>query len=196
MKTIIDVVNYFQAEWPAAGKTTVYDNPLLNGYHFGGCITSDTICTAKEFNSLVTDLSSWQPTLPKVETVEHDGMVYEIGKLYMFKDSRAKDYFVGVLVDVDNESGLKFCTTIDNLKEWYQECEEVIYDIGTITPAPTKLIDGEAYMFDYESSKSLIGILHTSIKFGIEHRMFCMPKDDAKYNSEFCTNIITLSSNK
>jgi len=117
----------------------------------------DLVCTVSEFNALIAELSNWQPTLPKVETVEVDGMVYEIGKLYMFKDSRANDYFVGVLADVDNESGLKFCTTIDNLKEWYQECEEVIYDIGTITPAPTKLIDGEAYKFEYIAGK-FIGI--------------------------------------
>lgn len=144
MKTIIDVVNYFQAEWPAAGKTTVYDNILLNGYHFGGCITNDTICTAKEFNSLITELSNWQPTLPKVETVECKGKIYEIGKYYEFSyDCEFNRYEVHKLIGFDPKQS-HFETELS----FYANCRKLTSDAGTITPAPTKLIDNNIYTFE------------------------------------------------
>lgn len=102
--------------------------------------------TAIEFNELVTELSNWQPTLPKAETAEADGMTYEIGKLYSFKDTAAKDSAIGILLMVvDSGRDLKFLADIGDSHEWFQECKVMNYEIGKITPAPVKLVDGAAY---------------------------------------------------
>jgi len=201
MKTIIDAVNELKGDIKNAkqgdtdfehlvickfsNKIWVSTITLTTDHHFH-------ICTVKEFNDLVTELSNWRQTLQKVETVEHEGEAYEIGKLY-----KTHDGMNVTLIGISVAGNFIVSFTEDSRATLFEEkLFKSNVKLGTITPAPTKLIDGEAYQFDYKSSKSLIGILHTSIKFGIEHRMFCMPKDDAKYNSEFCTNIIPLSSNK
>lgn len=165
MKTIIDAVNELKGDLENCENTSKYWQDL--GFKFlceaYGSSSSDdvfaltrlesedTICSIYSFNSLVTELSNWQPTLQKAETVEVNGMAYEIGKLYSFKDIDAKDSAIGVLLMVgDSGSNLKFLADIDDSPEWFQECKELNYEIGTITPAPTKLIDGEVYLVDVE----------------------------------------------
>tara|TARA_R110001592_G_C13193003_1_gene753568 strand:+ start:31642 stop:32412 length:771 start_codon:yes stop_codon:yes gene_type:complete len=62
--------------------------------------------------------------------------------------------------------------------------------VEPVTPEPVdEMVDGEAYMFEYNGNSGLIGILHSENRYGSLHRMLCMPKQDARYNSEFCTNI-------
>jgi hypothetical protein len=56
-----------------------------------------------------------------------------------------------------------------------------------------KLIDGNAYMFDFKGSKGLIGILHSYRKYETLHRMFCVlhgnVNNPVHYNAEFADNI-------
>jgi len=181
MKTIIDVVNYFEAEWPAAGKTTVYDNALLNGYHFGGCITNDTICTASEFNSLVTELSNWQPTLPKAETVEHEGKLYKINDIYEFSLS-GNCWSAGRLIAINSGDNFPFESDDDDSYALCREIDKAC--IGTITPAPTKLIDGEAYKFEYIAGKFIGIYCEKENEFHLSHGRLI------KLN--LCTNITRL----
>jgi len=101
------------------------------------------VCSIKSFNNLVRKLSDWQPTLPKAETVEVDGMVYEIGKLYLTGGGT-----IAKLTGLIN--GRLRVMTMDGECDVYNENKlyKVYESIGTITPAPTKLIDGDVYHFE------------------------------------------------
>ena len=141
------------------------------------------ISTTTEFKTLVTELSNWQPTLPKVETVEIDGMVYEIGKVYEFSDS-GEAWFVETLISVDEESNYPF----EIERDWYKYCREFKSrnNIGTITPAPTKLIDGEAYTFDCQGET----------RIGFKLGEFFKIDKYTKFSIEYCTNITHLTASK
>lgn len=86
----------------------------------------------------------------KVEnkTVEFDGMVYEIGKWYEF--SNDKDSWEASKLDAVEGSNFVFRTSLG----WMRFCREVKLSVGTITPAPVKLIDGEVYSFTVGKVKS------------------------------------------
>jgi hypothetical protein len=141
----------------------------------------DLVCTVIELNSLVTELSNWQPTLPKVETVEYKGMVYEIGNIYEFRDN-GKGWYADVLVAVENGTSFPF-ESVSNVNRFCRECQSTL---GTITPAPTKLIDGEAYMFDCQ------GETRMGFKFGEYLRI----DKYTKFSIELCTNIKHLTEVK
>lgn len=121
-------------------------------------------CTVSEFNEIVSELShaSWikgaslaeyqaaDKEVLKVEskTVEVDGMVYEIGALYIGYynqmvrlDSVSNGDFIGV-----DASGNKYQSNW--LIPVSASSAFPLAKLGTITPAPVKLVDGEVYQFD------------------------------------------------
>lgn len=65
-------------------------------------------------------------------------------------------------------------------------------DKELLTP-PIELIDGKAYQFDFKEQKYLVGICHTYMKYGTKNVMFGSPVRDAKWNTEYCTNIQPLT---
>jgi hypothetical protein len=85
--------------------------------------------------------------MSEIKTVTHEGKVYQIGKLYAFSDDKGVDPLIDRLSSISNlynddeGNGWKYIKAIAPSK------------IGTITPAPIELIDGAAYMFDYEGRK-------------------------------------------
>jgi hypothetical protein len=82
--------------------------------------------------------------------VTHDGKVYQIGSVYEFSDY-GKDWALDELLSV-GEGGINAFEA--RQYEW-KLIREVNYSMGTITPAPTELIDGAAYMFNPHNTKLL-----------------------------------------
>jgi hypothetical protein len=81
------------------------------------------------------------------KTVTHKGNVYEIGKYYLFSDDGIS-LILGKLTKV-KKADWPFHTDNNDIFMYAHEVS-TLKDTGTITPAPIELIDGNAYMFDYE----------------------------------------------
>jgi hypothetical protein len=93
--------------------------------------------------------------MSEIKTVTHEGKVYQIGKYYLFNSGG--DYWHWLKLK-------RLVTTIPLTFEVWVTCSKFTVfsfikevpaseNMGTITPAPIKLIDGAAYMFDYEGRK-------------------------------------------
>jgi hypothetical protein len=86
--------------------------------------------------------------MSEIKTVTYEGKVYQIGGIYEFSDS--SDYWtIDELLSIKSAVGYPFKV---------KDCEwslirEAKSKIGTITPAQIELVDGAAYMFDYEGRK-------------------------------------------
>jgi hypothetical protein len=120
----------------------------------------------------------------KPVTVTHEGNVYEVGKRYVFTDSLplGDDFTVSRLnfIYVPN-SDPSYVFDSEGLPYRYAvSLSEINLDTGTITPAPIELIDGNAYMFDYEG-KQTIGLYYKL------NDMFYM--SDFSLSVKKCTNI-------
>jgi hypothetical protein len=121
----------------------------------------------------------------KPVTVTHEGNVYEVGKRYVFTDSLplGDDFTVSKLnfIYVPN-SDPSYVFDSEGLPYRYAvSLSEVNLDAGTITPAPIELINGNAYMFDWRSSKDLIGI------YSVCREIIITIGDN--FISKHCTNI-------
>jgi hypothetical protein len=195
MKTIIDAVNGLNGNFGCGREFEThvwfFDGDFELANHLGrqsenvslAMSAWDLVCTVIELNSLVTELSNWQPTLPKVDTVEVDGMIYEIGKAYQTNE-RVKVTLINV------EDGKFFVGRLGAGDFWGGWIEREIFkttvDLGTITPAPKKLIDGEAYMFDCQ------GETRMGFKFGGYLRI----DKYTKFSIGLCANITHLTAAK
>ena len=91
----------------------------------------------------------------KDETAEYKGKVYQIGRYYLFSDD-GRYWNYNMLKSIDVASEFPF---VNVLGVRYSLIKEVhaSKDLGTITPAPIKLIDGSAYMFDTASQDNCQG---------------------------------------
>ena len=115
--------------------------------------------------------------MDKVKAVTHEGKVYEIGKDYLFSLNEL-DWTYSKLTDIDGGHAKVFCTQEN---EWRHIKEIPASEtIGTITPAPIELIDGDAYMFNYRGDEG-IGLYEE------DESLFFMV--GCSYNLENCTNI-------
>jgi hypothetical protein len=115
--------------------------------------------------------------ISKPKTVTHEGQVYQIGESYLFSDNRI-DFSLAKLVGIkknvypfraDDGDGYRYINEVSALK-----------DMGTITPAPIKLVDGAAYMFSFEDSEG------AGLYVEDEH---CLYMVGCQYSVENCTNI-------
>jgi hypothetical protein len=114
--------------------------------------------------------------MSEIKTVMHDGQVYQLRNHYLFSDTGVS-WEVDELISIDNDVEYKF----EGAYASWKYCIEIPSDeIGTITPAPIELIDGNAYIFDYKHA-SYIGI-YTSPP----HRFILV---DGFTLSSYCTNI-------
>jgi len=94
--------------------------------------------------------------MSEIKTVTHKGSVYKIGGVYEFSDS-GKAWAVDELLSVGDCSIFPF-----NAREYEWELiREFNCTVGTITPVPVELIDGNAYMFDYKG-RQLTGLCNVS----------------------------------
>ena len=86
----------------------------------------------------------------KNKTVVYEGNVYEIGKGYLF----GKSLILGNLTAIDSGPLFPFkFLDLEGIENGAGEIHLVSVDAGTITPAPLFLINGNAYMFDYDGRK-------------------------------------------
>ena len=86
-----------------------------------------------------------------MKTEIKDGKIYEIGKLYFFYSEIKKEGEVKILCGVSTANHpYPFITSFD---ERWVNCEEVKQpELGAITDAPIELVDGHAYMFEFEDN--------------------------------------------
>jgi hypothetical protein len=118
-----------------------------------------------------------EDTSKLVYTQEYKGNIYQIGQDYLFSIS-GETWFYDSLADIDGGYSKPFCT---KHKEWrYIKGVPASKNTGTITPAPIDLIDGNAYMFDYQGSEG-IGLYEED-----ESSFFMV---GCSYNLENCKNI-------
>jgi hypothetical protein len=99
--------------------------------------------------------------MSEVNTVMHEGNVYEFNKPYMFSNADEADpldWEHGTLIGILDSTSYKFKTPY-NSYVYIKEMEAK--DLGTITPAPIELIDNAPYMFEVGGSKFL-GFYETS----------------------------------
>ena len=87
--------------------------------------------------------------MSEIKTVTHEGKVYQIGKKYFVGNVNR----LGMLIRIDELSNYPFIVSENGLEFAYSKLYAGDPDMGTITPAPIELIDGAAYMFDYEGRK-------------------------------------------
>ena len=87
----------------------------------------------------------------KPVTEEYKGNIYEIGQDYLFRNNGSSLTY-SKLENIIFSDAYPFKTVNCN----YKYIEEVPSSkhLGTITPAPIDLIDGNAYMFDYKCETS------------------------------------------
>ena len=113
-------------------------------------------------------------------TVEYKGNIYEIGKGYLFGDVISAPYFYGKLQGIESDGAF---ITIEN--SYFIFCEELpaSKELGTITKAPIKLVDGAAYQFDYHK-----GTFHGYFK----EKTSRLYHSTGWFNISTCTNIIKL----
>ena len=111
-----------------------------------------------------------------MKTVTHEGNVYEIGKLYLFSDE-SSFWHSDELKYVDNNDSYKF----KGIACAWRYCKPFAEgEIGTITPAPIELIDGDAYMFDYKQT-SRAGV------YSLDSQRFYFVRGHIL--ASYCTNI-------
>jgi hypothetical protein len=143
-----------------------YKAIVLKGYFYIDALGKSNNEVADDFWELAEDTS-------KPVTVTDAGNIYEIGKYYLFSDDGI-DWASDKLKSIQHQDDFKFKAGFN----W--KLIKELSDVGTITPAPIDLIDGNAYMFDYKGA-SYIGI-YTSPP----HRFIQV---DGFTLSSYCTNI-------
>lgn len=158
MKTIIDAVNELRGD--LANMTTmsntvsiVYSKDIGFSHYWevdaeGLNGTWQLVCTIAEFNAMVAEMSEGFEEYrrgynsKKSDTATYGGKVYDFNTLYETQD--------GVKVVLDNVTdrvGLKVSRLSDESNFWIeQELFETEIILGTITPAPVELVNGEWYM--------------------------------------------------
>ena len=112
----------------------------------------------------------------EIKTATHEGNVYQIGKHYAFSDD-GKEWELDILEGFDEEDAHP-CH--GELEIWRLIRIMESSELGTITPVPIELIDGAAYMFDYQGSQG-VGLYEK------DKDSFFMV--GYSYNLENCTNI-------
>ena len=96
----------------------------------------------------------------KDETAEHKGKVYQIGRYYLFSDS-GKLWDYNILKNIDLASQFPFVNVVGVRYSLIKEVH-ASKDLGIITPAPIKLVDGNAYVFAYNGIR--VGFYRASRK--------------------------------
>jgi hypothetical protein len=167
MKTIFDAVNELMGDLSGNANTLVKyhkEYPYLciigNVWHLNKY--SHDLGTVDDFNALVSHLENWQPTTsasplanvtyaeykekfmskskPKLETF--NGMQYEIGKHYLTSCRNLVKLISVISGDFWVSTASGSCVMVSCLIKVNQ------LDLGTITPAPVDLVNGEVYHFE------------------------------------------------
>ena len=92
----------------------------------------------------------------KDDTVKYKGNAYQIGKYYLFSDG-GEYWDYNILKNIDMVSEFPFVNVVGVRYSLIKEVH-ASKDLGTITPAPIKLVDGSAYMFDYKDIQNRCGV--------------------------------------
>lgn len=78
--------------------------------------------------------------MSKLDTIEYEDKVYQVGAVYEFSDDNWDTYDVDVLV------GLHGKIAVESIRSCYASIRLCKSTIGVITDVPLKLEDGEWYM--------------------------------------------------
>tara|TARA_R110002126_G_scaffold83783_1_gene204226 strand:+ start:2404 stop:2946 length:543 start_codon:yes stop_codon:yes gene_type:complete len=116
---------------------------------------------------------------PEIETVEHDGQSWQIGKLYAFSDVKDDDACISRLASISPYDPQRPYGDIEGFTWKYIKAMDPS-ELGTVTPAPVELIDGAAYTFK-RKGVTRIGVFN-------EHTKRFIRSDGWVLVSE-CTNI-------
>jgi hypothetical protein len=128
-----------------------------------------------KINEIIDDYWELAEDTSKLVTVTHEGNVYEVGKYYLFSDN-GNEWALSRLACINSQNSFKF----ESDRSVWNLIKETKGSIGTITTAPIELIDGNAYMFNYQ------GIKHIGLYEKNESSFFMV---GCSYNLENCTNI-------
>tara|TARA_R110000850_G_scaffold24625_6_gene71908 strand:- start:4452 stop:5036 length:585 start_codon:yes stop_codon:yes gene_type:complete len=141
------------------GKFKVGDTGVVDRFQHGDSfhlvLVGDTCSkNCDDFWHDVNNIELAEDTSKPV-TVTHEGNVYQIGQCYLFSMNQLHWTYAS-LTDIDGGYDKVFCTPE---KEWlYIKEVPASENMGTITPAPIELIDGNAYMFDYDNQGNISGV--------------------------------------
>jgi hypothetical protein len=95
--------------------------------------------------------------MSEVKTVTHEGKVYQIGQDYLFRNNGSSLTY-SKLENIIFSDAYPFKTVNCNFK--YIEKVPSSKNLGTITPAPIELDNGNAYTFDYGCIGNRVGVYH------------------------------------
>tara|TARA_R110000764_G_scaffold67912_1_gene141017 strand:- start:1986 stop:2522 length:537 start_codon:yes stop_codon:yes gene_type:complete len=111
----------------------------------------------------------------EIKTVTHEGKVYQIGGVYEFSDEGI-EWRLDLLTSIDDLEDLPF----KGKSFGWELIRESKSKIGTITPAPIKLVDSAAYTYMF-GGFDMIGIYKKSVDRFI--------RNDGFTSASCCTNI-------
>jgi hypothetical protein len=95
--------------------------------------------------------------MSEVKTVTYEGKVYQIDKLYTFTNDR-NHKITRRLKSGKSNAEFPLC---DHAGGSWRHIEAIeSSELGTITPAPIELVNGNAYMFDYGCIGNRVGVYH------------------------------------
>jgi hypothetical protein len=125
-----------------------YRSIVLRGYFYIDALGKSSNQVTDEFWELAEDTS-------KPVTEEYEGNVYEIGGLYNFStDSTVYRQLLGI------KANSEYPFIVNG--NCFSSIQEISAILGTITPAPIELIDGNAYMFDFGVVGNRVGVYDNS----------------------------------
>ena len=114
--------------------------------------------------------------IEEIKTATHKGNTYQIGKVYAFSDY-GEEWEHDILKEFQEDSRHPCHGESEN---WNLIRAIEPSGLGTITPAPIELIDGGAYMFNYQGRQG-VGLYEED-----DNSFFMVGQS---YNLENCTNI-------
>ena len=119
-----------------------------------------------------------------MKTIEYKGMVYEIGKYYLFGDYENDISKYRKLKDIDPDKENPF---EDERGEEFMYIKQLPSsdNFGTITDAPVELVDREIYLFDYNNGSS--GMVGSVMRYCKSSNHFYF--DNTYFDAKHCSNI-------
>jgi len=115
--------------------------------------------------------------------MEYKGEIFELGKLYRFKNNGPYDWVIGELVAIDPD-GFPTCSVNGDFDSPFDMiCVIDADELGNIVQKPVELINGNGYAFDCRGQR------HIGLFCYAEHRMITT---GVTFGADECSNIVEL----
>ncbi len=196
MKTIIDAVNEFQGVWPKSIPTLNADYPSYNlrsRKQFIAFATGARI-TKEQFNAIVSEMSEgfeeykreYEDMSMTANAFDRSGNGYRIGHYYSMRVDGGV-WAGATLAKIEHDDTRQF---VDTDGDRWDDVSIITAPLGTITPAPVELNEGQIYMFDMGVTTSeIIGRYYVAVT---GEKMFDLVGNNRFVKISDCTNIIPL----